>query len=220
MFADDTRLSPIVKREPLRARLLMVAGVALVHVLLLWFWMAVPKATIPVPHEMSVSMMPVPVQVVPRAVPQAAPRVAAQAAPKTAPPLVNSDEPRLTAPAVPVAAKPATEVAAPQQISAQHAQPDAEPDYKAGYLNNPRPAYPMVARRMGWQGRVILNVEVLASGASGTVVVFHGSGHEVLDNAAMNTVKGWRFTPARHAGRAVTQWFKVPIVFSLEDNEV
>lgn len=225
MLPDDSRSGLRLKREPLRGRLLIVVSVALVHVLLLWSWMTMPKATIPVPHEMSVSMMPAPVQVVPRAVPQAAPRVAAQVAPKTTPPLVKPDEPRLVraapemaAPAAP-GVKPATDVTAPQQLSAQHAQPDAEPDYKAGYLNNPRPAYPMVARRMGWQGRVILNVEVLAEGASGTVVVFHGSGHEVLDNAAMNTVKGWRFTPARHGGRAVTQWFKVPIVFSLEDNE-
>jgi len=71
---------------------------------------------------------------------------------------------------------------------------------------------------MGWEGKVILNVEVLAEGASGAVNVFRSSGHEVLDNAAINTVKSWRFTPARSAGRSITQWFKVPINFSLEDN--
>ncbi len=95
--------------------------------------------------------------------------------------------------------------------------PDVEPDYQAAYLNNPLPQYPMVARRMGLQGKVVLNVEVLESGRCGEVSVAQSSGHEVLDNAALQTVKSWSFAPARQGGRAVTKWFKVPIVFSLRD---
>lgn len=96
---------------------------------------------------------------------------------------------------------------------------DAEPDYRADYLNNPRPPYPMVARRMGFHGKVILNVEVLAEGKAGQVLLQQSCGHDILDNAAMQTVKTWRFTPARRFGQPVTQWFLVPIKFSLEDNE-
>lgn len=96
---------------------------------------------------------------------------------------------------------------------------ETSPDYRASYLNNPRPAYPMVARRMGWEGRVVLNVEVLADGSCGAVNIFQSSGHEALDNAALRTVQGWRFVPASRAGHAVTQWFKVPIQFSLKGNE-
>lgn len=114
---------------------------------------------------------------------------------------------------------PTVPVAAPVVAAISYVA-DTEPDYKAGYLHNPRPNYPMVARRMSWEGRVILNVEVLAEGLCGAVVVYRSSGHEVLDNAAMNTVKTWRFSPARHGGHAVTQWFKVPVNFSLEANEV
>jgi len=77
----------------------------------------------------------------------------------------------------------------------------------------------MSARRMGWEGRVVLNVEVLADGSCGEVNVFQSSSHEVLDNAALRTVKGWRFVPASRAGRPITQWFKVPIQFSLKENE-
>jgi periplasmic protein TonB len=93
--------------------------------------------------------------------------------------------------------------------------PDEEPDYKASYLNNQYPAYPQMARRMGLQGWVVLNVEVLAEGISGQVAVLQSSGHEVLDNAALRAVKAWRFVPARHAGRSISRWFKVPIKFSL-----
>jgi protein TonB len=116
------------------------------------------------------------------------------------------------------AATPAKAVAAPPAVAAAPVI-DTAPDYKAAYLNNPRPAYPMAARRMGWEGRVVLNVEVLAEGSCGDASVFQSSGHEVLDNAALRTVKGWRFVPASRAGRPVTQWFKVPIQFSLKENE-
>lgn len=118
----------------------------------------------------------------------------------------------------PVAAATTVATSAPAAVASAPVA-DSEPDFKATYLNNPRPAYPMVARRMGWEGRVILNVEVLAEGKCGGINVFRSSGHEVLDNAAVNTVRNWRFVPAHHIGHPITQWFKVPVNFSLEDNE-
>ncbi|MEQ1533473.1 MAG: energy transducer TonB [Sideroxydans sp.] len=98
-------------------------------------------------------------------------------------------------------------------------QLDAQPDYKADYLNNPRPPYPMVARRMGYNGKVILNVEVLAEGKAGQVLLHQSSGYAILDNSALQTVKTWKFSPAKRLGQPVTQWFLVPIKFSLEDND-
>jgi protein TonB len=94
---------------------------------------------------------------------------------------------------------------------------DTQPDYRADYLNNPRPSYPQAARRMGFQGKVVLNVEVLATGRAGQVQLHTSSGHEILDNAALQTVKTWHFSPARRLGQAVTEWFLVPVNFSLED---
>jgi protein TonB len=114
------------------------------------------------------------------------------------------------------------EVAAPAPQNATPPSPvvlDAEPDYRADYLNNPRPPYPMVARRMGFHGKVVLNVEVLSEGKAGQVLLHTSSGYDILDNAALQTIKSWRFTPARRFGQPVTQWFLVPIKFSLEDNE-
>ncbi len=96
---------------------------------------------------------------------------------------------------------------------------DTEPDYQAEYLNNPRPAYPVVARRMGWQGRVVLNVEVLVSGFPGQIKLLQSSGHDVLDNAAINAVKGWRFVPGRQSGHLATQWVHIPIPFILKDSD-
>lgn len=116
-------------------------------------------------------------------------------------------EPPVAAAPSPAESKPAAPVVA-----------DTQPDFRADYLNNPRPPYPMVARRMGYHGKVVLNVEVLAEGRAGQVQLYSSSGYQILDNAALQTVKSWRFTPARRFGQAITEWFLVPINFSLEDN--
>lgn len=95
---------------------------------------------------------------------------------------------------------------------------DDEPDYRAEYLNNPRPPYPTTARQMGYQGTVLLNVEVLAEGRAGEVLIKTSSGYAILDKAALQTVKTWRFSPARRFGEAITMWFLVPVRFTLNGN--
>jgi len=95
-------------------------------------------------------------------------------------------------------------------------QQNSEPNYRASHLNNMPPNYPMVARRMGWQGKVILNIEVLDDGCPGEIDVFRSSNYSVLDKAAINAVTKWRFIPAQRAGIVVTQWFQVPVNFVLK----
>ena len=93
---------------------------------------------------------------------------------------------------------------------------EVEPEYQAAYLNN-RLTYPLAARRMGVQGRVVLNVEVLAEGMVGQINIQQSSGHAVLDQAALESVKRWRFIAAQRGGVSYTRWFAVPIQFSLQD---
>lgn len=194
----------------------VVALVLTVHVAVVSAWLMQPEHARVAVSEMSVSVAirqadaaqpqdrlpPLPA-VLPRTV---------QAAPSPSPAPLSSDPSPPPVAASPVQASSPAVAAAPVH--------DTSPDYRASYLNNPRPAYPMVARRMGWEGRVVLNVEVLAEGDCGAASVFQSSGHEVLDNAALRTVQGWRFVPASRAGHPVTQWFRVPIQFSLKGNEV
>lgn len=59
-------------------------------------------------------------------------------------------------------------------------------------LNNP-PEYPYIARRMRWQGSVLLSIQVMPSGRSGEVNVVKGSGSAVLDDAAVKAAAGWIF---------------------------
>lgn len=90
------------------------------------------------------------------------------------------------------------------------------PRFAIGSLDNPLPVYPPLARRRGIEGRAVLRVEVLPSGRSGTVVVSESSGHEILDRAAVEAVRAWRFVPARVGESAVGASVEVPITFRLE----
>jgi len=106
----------------------------------------------------------------------------------------------------------------PAVASSATLKEESEPVYKASYLNNHSPVYPLAARRMGLQGRVVLQVEVLAAGRCGGISIQTSSGYAMLDNAALEAVKSWRFIPARQAGNAVDKWFIIPVQFSLKDN--
>ena len=204
---------------PLRDRSLIVASVVFAHVLLMWFLASMPSLPTSSHQEMSVSIatMPSPPQPAP---PEPKPEPKPVVKPRPVEPQRVQPAPQ-TVPDVPVETpSPPSPVssAPPQPVNASPSLPDREPDYQAAYLNNPIPAYPMVARRMGWQGRVVLNVEVLASGLPGQVKLHQSSGHDVLDNAAMKAVRGWRFVAARQGGQVVSKWFLVPIPFILKED--
>lgn len=205
---------------PLGERLGVVALVVAVHAALMAAWWVQPEPPVVQVSEMSVSVAVRQAEVAkPEAQPEPIPpKPRVERAEKPMPKQPEALEPAPQPVAAPPVETPPQSVTAPP---AEAAAPviDTAPDYRAAYLSNPRPSYPMSARRMGWEGRVVLNVEVLATGYCGDANVFLSSGHEVLDNAALRTVKGWRFVPASHAGRPVTQWFKVPIQFSLKENE-
>jgi protein TonB len=84
-----------------------------------------------------------------------------------------------------------------------------------GYLRNPPPKYPLEARRNGWEGSTLLRVRVSDRGVPESVEVITSSGYAVLDEAARDAVKRWRFNPARLVGQAVSATVEVPVTFSL-----
>lgn len=90
-------------------------------------------------------------------------------------------------------------------------------DVKPHYLRNPPPPYPLDAVRNGWEGRVVLRVSVSKAGCAKKVLLEEGSGHDVLDEAALRAVWRWRFRPAETLGFPVESTVLVPIRFRLED---
>lgn len=84
------------------------------------------------------------------------------------------------------------------------------------YRSNPSPEYPYKARRNGWEGTVILNVEVNKTGQVNQVTVKDSSGYDLLDQQAVKTVQRWQFTPAKYAGTSIRSTVLVPIYFQLD----
>lgn len=90
-----------------------------------------------------------------------------------------------------------------------------DPVFDAAYLQNPPPVYPSSARRSGVQGKVLLTVNVTASGTAGNVAVASSSGHSLLDTAAMEAVRRWKFIPAKRGSEIVEAKVLVPVEFKL-----
>ncbi|MDR2837151.1 MAG: energy transducer TonB, partial [Azonexus sp.] len=91
------------------------------------------------------------------------------------------------------------------------------PSYEAAYLNNPKPSYPALSRRLGEEGAVKLRVLVTADGRAATVELVQSSNFPRLDEAARQAVAHWRFVPARRGGEAVEATVIVPVVFRLDN---
>jgi len=114
----------------------------------------------------------------------------------------------------PAAAAPATltATAAPAPTSVRVELPSSDADY----LQNPRPPYPPVSKRLNEQGTVIVRVLIGADGLPQKAELRKSSGYDRLDQVALATVMKWRYLPGKRAGIAETMWFDVPISFLLE----
>jgi protein TonB len=156
------------------------------------------------------------------------PVVAKQAVTKAAPTQIKSVEPLPLAvadptpsPNAPVGAVAPATVVAPQAAAPAEAAPPAParmelPSSDADYLQNPRPAYPALSKRLGEQGKVVVRVFIEVDGKAQKAEIKQSSGFERLDQAALSTVLRWRYAPGKRAGVAESMWFNVPINFVLE----
>lgn len=85
--------------------------------------------------------------------------------------------------------------------------------YRCGAL----PSYPDSERTFGREGVVTVRVLVGKDGHPVSVVVRNTSGHADFDNAALEAVRKWKFSPARRGGIAVAGFFDVRVRFHLND---
>ena len=201
-------------------------GVAVLHV-----WQRMPVVP---PQPLTVTLVeaepPRPVAVVspatvrkpspPPALPQTAPVVQPVATPAPVPMAVERSA-AIPVASVPVVETPVAPPASPKVAVAPVAAPRAEvvepPHFNVAYLNNPRPAYPPMARRLGIEGLVVLRVQVSAKGVPEQVAVAQSSGQTVLDEAALRAVQGWSFVPARLGDKPIAHAVDVPVRFQLKN---
>jgi len=146
-------------------------------------------------------------------------------APKPAEPEVRKTQPTPTrqTPLPPISNAPPSEraIAAPPAAPAP-AAPAANagqvslPRTDASHLNNPKPVYPASSRRAGEQGRVLLSVYILPDGNVGEIKLKQSSGHTRLDQSALESVRRWRYLPAKRGNEPIPYWYVQPIAFSLD----
>ncbi|MGO9666157.1 MAG: energy transducer TonB [Polyangia bacterium] len=130
-------------------------------------------------------------------------QVALSVAAETAPPSDNKGQTSglPSAPAAPTAAGPG-----PGPITVL-----ATPRYRS----NPPPEYPIASRRIHEEGVFETTVAVSRDGRALRVSLLKSSGHPLLDQAAIDAVRGWTFEPAQASGVPVASKVVVPVRFSL-----
>ena len=142
----------------------------------------------PLPLLLAKTDAPSPVSVAPQPEP-----------PKVAPPIEAPPAPSAL-PAPPAPPMPAQ----PKQVS------------EVEYVRAPQPSYPVLSRRAGEQGKVILRVLINPQGVPEEAQIRTSSGFPKLDEAARRAALGAAFRPYREGGQPIPVWTLIPINFSLE----
>ena len=83
------------------------------------------------------------------------------------------------------------------------------------FHENRPPTYPELARRRQLEGTVVLEAVVGGGGKVDDLAVYTSSGHQLLDEAALQAVRGWFFEPGRRGGMPITMKILVPVRFAL-----
>ena len=188
------------------------------------------------PFERERTAAPVP-EMAPRATQDARPEALVQTlvTPSEPPPSAPRAMQDVSCPAIPQPAtgeirKPSpakTEAAAsaspgpgPEPVSsspADGAVGDEGSDTSPVFQGTCKPRYPRYSRMHGEEGTVVLEWEILASGACGAIRVVRSSGHPRLDRAAIEALRNATFAPAVSAGRPVDSTKRLAFTFRLTD---
>ena len=219
--------------SPLNLRASVLALIASAHLGLLWLVLSgltQSKVSAPVPLPVMVEMLPSEQPVKPEpprpAPPEAKPqpkKLPPTPQPKKETPKTTESDKALTAPKPKAEPAPQAPTTAPEPAPlAPSAAPTPTalaplipPRFNAAYLKNPAPVYPVMLRRAGEEGKVVLRVFVTADGTAGDIQVLHPASFPEFNEAAVAAVRKWRFVPARRGETPVAEWVQVPIEFKL-----
>jgi TonB family protein len=83
--------------------------------------------------------------------------------------------------------------------------------------NHPRLLYPKIAQERAFSGDIKAVVLVSKTGSVDKVEIIEPSGHEVLDNSAVNYCKSLVYTPAKRNGEAVPARVMLSLKFNFSD---
>lgn len=210
--------------------------IVLAHALTAW---ALFNARSPQETPEEVHGAPMFVSMIAPAAPAAQPKPVARVMPKApkpvAKPLVAAPSPRpavFQAPAVAEVRQPtpapapfekaveaAPSVAAAPEVSAAPAPAPAPlnvPSSAVQYLQKTNPDYPAASRRLGETGKVLVSVVIDEAGLPHDVKLNKSSSYSRLDEAAMASVRQWRFKPYMQNGKPMSVRVNIPLDFDLD----
>ena len=81
-------------------------------------------------------------------------------------------------------------------------------------LYAPRPEYPLAAQKRHWAGHGVFACKIRSDGTLASVDVLRGTGHQMLDQAAIIAFRQWRFQPGD------MKLVKIPITFWMNGSAV
>ena len=108
---------------------------------------------------------------------------------------------------------PASQPSTAPSADATPAEADSEPQV----IERSEPNYPIESLNAHEEGEVRLQVALDALGNVEDVRIASSSGSRMLDRAAMESVRSWRFRPAHRAGVAVSGMLDVPVDFRIDE---
>jgi protein TonB len=109
---------------------------------------------------------------------------------------------------VPVEAPPAAETLATTPESAPEVQ-------NLAVSKRVEPVYPPASRRAGEQGTAMFRVLVDERGRPSEIQTLRSSGYPKLDQAALDAIRKWTFTPAKNGSTPILSWTRVQVKFQL-----
>ncbi|WP_240635883.1 energy transducer TonB [Caldimonas tepidiphila] len=129
-----------------------------------------------------------------------------------------------TAPPAPVEpappAPPVVQAAPPAAPPAPPAPPPPPRTLNASeiqYLTPLRREYPLISKRMGETGRVVVRLMIDEAGRPQNITVQQSSGFARLDEASLAAVREARFRPYTEGGQPRAAWALIPFVYQLEN---
>ncbi len=221
----DSKKSPAAKAPLLSRNATIAVGVVGLHVAFIWALQSgllMRAVEIIVPAEVLTQFIEPPAPKV-EPVPPKPPEPVKKPVVKTPvpPPMPLAVADPTPSPNAPVGVTTPTPPAPPAPPAPAPAAPPAPPAIQmpssdASYLQNPKPPYPPISRRLNEQGRSIIRVLIGIDGSPQKAEIAKSSGFDRLDEAARSTVMRWRYVPGKRNGVPEEMWFNVPINWVLE----
>ena len=92
---------------------------------------------------------------------------------------------------------------------------DTPAKYDTIELNNNK-VYPEVAKKAGWEGKIVVMTFVDSTGKVTSMDVKQ-TDNEFLNEAAKTAIYKTKFSPAVVDGKLTTQWIEIPVIFTLDE---